>query len=155
MLGKVVRIDGGWGFRGGTYTVVGVLPSSFRLVMPSDSGVATELDLFVPFANDLTAGPRGLYYLRTIGRMRPDTTLEQARQEVHAIGEQIQSEFPEYDATGRARNVVSLKGDAVARAAQRREEILPRTALGASKQQIALQLLMESSCSFSRMRGSK
>ena len=173
-LGKVVRIDGGWGFPGGTYTIVGVLPSSFRLVMPSDAGVATELDLFVPFANDLTAGPRGLYYLRTVGRMRPNATLEQARQEVRAIGEQIQSEFPEYDATGRGFNVVSLKGDAVARArpvilallvgtgflllitcanvanlllaraAQRREEILVRAALGASSQQIALQLLMES-----------
>jgi putative ABC transport system permease protein len=106
--------------------------------------------------------------------MREDTTLEQARQEVRAIGEQIQSEFPEYDATGRGFNAVSLKGDAVARAqpvilallagtgflllitcanvanlllaraAARRDEILVRTALGASGQQIGLQLLMES-----------
>lgn len=174
VLGRAVRIDGGWGFPGGTFTVVGVLPESFRLVLPADAGVATELDVLVPFANDLKAGPRGLYYLRTIGRMRDDVTLEQARAEIRAIGEQIQSEFPEYDATGRGFNVVSLKGDAVARArpvivallvgtgflllitcanvanlllaraAQRREEILVRTALGASSQQIGLQLLMES-----------
>ena len=109
VLGKSVRIDGGWGFPGGTYTVIGVLPDSFRLVMPSDAGVATELDVLVPFTNDLSAAPRGLYYLRTVGRMRPGTTLDQARQEVQAIGRQIQSEFPEYDATGRAFNVVSLK----------------------------------------------
>jgi putative ABC transport system permease protein len=174
VLGKAVRIDGGWGFPGGTFTVIGVLPSSFRLVLPADAGVATTLDVLVPFGGDLKSGPRSLYYLRTVGRLRTDATLEQGREEVRAIGEQIQSEFPEYDATGRGFNVVSLKGDAVARArpvilallvgtgflllitcanvanlllaraAQRREEILVRTALGASSQQIAVQLFMES-----------
>jgi len=174
VLGRSVRVDGGWGFPGGNFTVVGVLPSDFRLVMPSDAGVATDPDVWVPFAGDLAAAPRALYYLRTIGRLRPGATLDEARQEIRAIGEQIQSEFPEYAATGRAFNVVSLKGDAVgrarpvilallagtgflllitcanvanlllARAAQRQEEILLRTALGASRRQITLQLLTES-----------
>ena len=174
VLGRSLRVDGGWEFPGGTYRVVGVLPASFRLVMPSDAGVATDLDVWVPFATDLAAEPRGMYYLRTVGRMRPDTTLEQAREEIHIIGEQIQSEFSEYDVTGRAFNVVSLKGDAIgrarptilalligtgflllitvanvanlllARAAQRREEILLRTALEASGRQIGLQLFTES-----------
>lgn len=174
VLGRSVRIDGGWGFPGGTYTVVGVLPASFRLVMPSDAGVATDPDVYVPFGSNLTAGPRGLYYLRTVGRMRPGTTLEQAREEIRIIGEQVSSEYPDYAVTGRAFNVVSLKGDAIgrarpvilallvgtgflllitvanvanlllARAAQRREEILLRTALGASSRQIGLQLITES-----------
>jgi predicted permease len=174
ILGKRVRIDGGWGFGGGTFTVVGVLPASFRLVLPSDAGVATDPDVWVPFPGTLSDAPRVLYYLRTVGRMRPAATLAEAREEVRAIGEQIQSEFPEYDATGRAFNVVSLKGDAIgrarpvilallagtgflllitcanvanlllARAAQRQEEIVLRTALGASRRQIALQLLTES-----------
>lgn len=49
VLGRRVRIDGGWGFPGGTFSVVGVLPSSFRLVLPSDAGVATDPDVWVPF----------------------------------------------------------------------------------------------------------
>jgi putative ABC transport system permease protein len=174
ILGKSIRIDGGWGFGGGAFTVVGVLPSSFRLVLPSDAGVATDPDVWVPFSGNIADAPRTLYYLRTIGRMRPGATLDETREEIRAIGEQIQSEFSEYAATGRAFNVVSLKGDAVgrtrpvilallvgtgflllitcanvanlllARAAQRQEEILLRTALGASRRQISLQLLTES-----------
>jgi putative ABC transport system permease protein len=174
VLGKSIRIDGGWGFPGGTFTVAGVLPASFRLVLPTDAGVATDPDVWVPFRGNLAAAPRTLYYLRTVGRMRAGANLEEAREEIRAIGEQIQSEFSEYAATGRAFNVVSLKGDAVsrarpvilallvgtgflllitcanvanlllARAAQRQEEILLRTALGASKRQITLQLLIES-----------
>jgi len=174
ILGRNVRIDGGWGFGGGTYTVVGVLPAAFRLVLPEDAGVATDPDVYVPFTGNLAAAPRTLYYLRTIGRMRADATLDEAREEIRAIGEQVQSEFSEYAATGRAFNVVSLKGDAIgrarpvilallagtgflllitcanvanlllARAGEREEEILLRTALGASRRQIALQLLTES-----------
>gem|GEM_PF-6614037 len=106
--------------------------------------------------------------------MRADVSLEQAQEEIRAIGAQIETEFPEYDATGRAFNAVSLKGDAIgraqpvilallvgtgflllitctnvanlllARAATRRDEIRLRTALGASSGQIAWQLLTES-----------
>ena len=31
-------------------------PSTFRLVLPSDAGVATNLDVWVPFGDDLKAG---------------------------------------------------------------------------------------------------
>ena len=68
VLGKSLRIDGGWGFPGGRFTVIEVLPASFRLILPSDAGVASDLDVLIPFGNDLAAKPRGLYYLRTIGR---------------------------------------------------------------------------------------
>lgn len=174
VLGRRIRIDGGWGFRGGEFTVVGVLPESFRLVLPSDAGVATDLDLWVPFKNDLKAGPRSLYYLRTVARLRPGATIARARDEAHAIGERLEAEYPDYSETGRGFNVVSLKGDAVsrtrpvllalvagtlflllvtcanvanlllARAAERQEEMRLRAALGASGGQIALQLLSES-----------
>ena len=71
VLGKSVRIDGGWGFAGGTYTVVGILPASLRLVLPNEAGVATDPDIWVPFGYPLADGPRTLYYLRTIGRISP------------------------------------------------------------------------------------
>ena len=174
VLGRSVRVDGGWGFPGGTFTVVGVLPASFQLVLPSDAGVSTDLDLWVPFARDLKEGSRGLGYLRTVGRVRLDSTFQDARHEIRALGPQLESEFPDYDANGRGFDVVPLKGDAVgaarpailallagtgillliacgnvanlllSRFAERWKEIRVRTALGASRGQIAAQLLTES-----------
>ncbi len=47
--------------RDGIVSCLGVL-STLRLILPSDAGVASDLDVLIPFGNDLAAGPRGLYY---------------------------------------------------------------------------------------------
>ena len=174
VLGRRIRVDGGWGFPGGTFTVVGVMPEGFRLILPPDAGVATELDLWVPFARDLKAGRRGSAYLRTIATLREGSTFADAQRAVGTLGARLESEFPEYDANGRGFDIVPLKRDAIGRArpvilallagtgvlllvtcanvanlllsrfAERRKEIRVRTALGASSSRVASQLLIES-----------
>jgi predicted permease len=173
VLGRTLRLDGGWGFPGGLYAVVGVLPSTFRLVLPADAGVATDLDAFAAFPFDLADAQRGQYFLRTIGRLAAGSSLALAREEVRAIGAELAREHPVYGGTGRALDVVSLHGDSVAtarpvlvallagagvllliaasnvasllfaRTAARRAEAGLRAALGASRARIAGHLLLE------------
>src|SRR6185436_16105286 len=38
VVGRTLRIDGGWGFDGGSFTVIGVAPASLLLALPADAG---------------------------------------------------------------------------------------------------------------------
>lgn len=174
ILGRRLRLDGGWGFDGGLYTVVGIVPRSFELILPSDAGVATNLDLYTPLPFDVAAVERGQYFLRTLGRLAPGVDIDTAAAEIRDIGAAIASEHATYAQGGRAFDAVALKADTIgssrplltalvigvalllliawsnvaslllARALERRQEILMRTALGASERQIAGQLILES-----------
>ena len=48
-------------------TVVGVMPASFRLLMPPDAAVPDDLEAWIPFNRRFTSGPRGQRYLRVVG----------------------------------------------------------------------------------------
>lgn len=174
VLGRTVRIDGGWGFGGGRFTVVGVLPPDFRLVFPADASIPAVPDALIPFAWELAGDSRGTYYLRAVARLAPGAGLEQAREEVVAAGRAITSEHAVYAGQGRSFDLVSLHDDAVAgsrpallallagvglvlvlvcadvaglqlvRVAERGQEIRVRRALGSSAGRIAGRILAES-----------
>jgi putative ABC transport system permease protein len=94
--------------------VVGVMPADFRLLMPPDAAVPDDLQawqLLNPQA--LTRGPRGQQFLRVVGRMKPDVTLDQARREIDGIAKTISKEFTEYGAQGRVFTTVALQADGV------------------------------------------
>jgi len=94
-------------------TVVGVMPKSFRLLLPPDSSVPDDLQAWQPFGSGLTRGPRGQQYLRVVGRMRSGATLADARADITGIATRISAEFTEYGAAGRLFTVVALQQDDV------------------------------------------
>ena len=154
-------------------TVIGVMPASFRLLLPTDSSVPDDLEAFLPFRRGLTESERGQQYLRVVGRLKAGVTLAQGRREIDGIAAQISREFPEYGSAGRRYDTVSLHADGVreirptllalfagvgilllitcvnvagllaARAAARREEISLRIALGAGRLRLFRQCLVE------------
>ena len=56
-------------------TVIGVMPRTFRLLLPPDSSVPDHLQVWHPFWADLERGPREARFLRVVGRMRPGVTI--------------------------------------------------------------------------------
>ena len=154
-------------------TVVGVMPPTFRLLMPPDAAVPDDMQAWILFNRNFTRGPRGQMFLRVVGRMRSGVPLEEARREIDGIAATISREFPDYGNGGRAFTTVGLQADGVrelrqplialfagvaillliacvnvagllvARAAARSHETALRLALGAGRMRLLRQYLVE------------
>jgi len=168
IVGKTATIDGAG------YTIVGVLPESFRWRGEPLAGTASNIDIWMPLSsNPLARSPRTLRFLKPFGRVKPGYSMRQAQDEVAAIGGRLTTEFPaangdmsfagvplESKITGRFRPAVylllatvgfvllmasaNLASLLLARAASRGRELSIRVALGASGGRLLSQLLVES-----------
>ena len=84
VLGSSVTLDGA------PYTVVGVMPVSFRF--PDRSA---ELWLPMAFAPGDLLDTRGNYFLNVVGRLRPGVPIERARADLDRIAARVAAEDPE------------------------------------------------------------
>jgi putative ABC transport system permease protein len=94
IVGRQIRLDGN------LFTVIGVMPAGFENVLASDAG------LWAPLQYDVSLPAQGRewgHHLRTIGRLRAGVRVNEAAQEVNAIGRALLAErHPEtYDPTTR------------------------------------------------------
>ena len=81
VLGRTVNLDGM------PHVVVGVMPSAFQFP-------TRDIDVWIPFRL-VPDDDRANTYLRTVGRLRPGVTLDQARSELRVIAAQLEREHPD------------------------------------------------------------
>ena len=165
VVGRTVEMSGR------PYTIVGVMPASFR-PLPA-SLVGKHAELYRPVAEKHDDNDRASRHLRAIARLKPGVTTAQAQAEIDLLTRRQQAGHPESD-KGRTARVVTLRDDLVrnlrqallvlqgavcfvlliacanlanlllARSAGRRKELAIRSALGAGRFQLARQALTES-----------
>jgi putative ABC transport system permease protein len=85
---------------GELYTVIGVLPSSYR--HPEWRGLPKEPEIWFPFALNPDPKQRRGDFLAVMARLRPGVSVQQARNEMATLSEQLAGEYPAANGAWRA-----------------------------------------------------
>ena len=108
IVGRAIQVDGVG------YTVVGILPASFRLALPAEAFLVTDAELWTPLQFDYaTAPPRNYTFFTVFGRLKPGVTFAQAQADMDGIAMQFRKEFPEHTGTQVRIRAVPLQEDVV------------------------------------------
>jgi putative ABC transport system permease protein len=108
ILGHSIALDGIG------YTVIGVLPRDFRLLLPAEAFEIVDADLWVPLQFDYSVPlPRNLTFFTVIGRLKPGVSFAQAQGDMNRIAGQFRQEFSEHKSANTRIRVVPLHEDIV------------------------------------------
>src|SRR5690349_19191795 len=80
IVGRQITLDDN------SYIVIGVMPSAFENVL------SPSADLWAPLQYDMSLGTAWGHHLRTVGRLRPGVSLQQATAEIDALGHEVLNE---------------------------------------------------------------
>ncbi len=83
VLGRTIQMDG-WGSE-----VVGVLPRDFRIYLPADAGMPTNIDAWGVLPTNITDFARDAAWLTVVARMADGVSLEQAQQEMNGVAARL------------------------------------------------------------------
>jgi putative ABC transport system permease protein len=168
VIGKTIQMDG-WGS-----VVVGVLPQDFRVYLPADAAMPTNVDAWGVLPSNIGEFARDAPWLTVVARLRDGVTLAQAQQEMDQMAARLRQAH-QYHATQNLQIVVNgMHADVVeharpallalfgavgfvlliacanvanlllVRASGRGREIAVRAAIGSGRGRIIMQMLIES-----------
>ncbi|HEX9581322.1 MAG TPA: ABC transporter permease, partial [Gemmatimonadales bacterium] len=168
VIGRTIMMDG-WGS-----VVVGVLPPDFRIYLPADAAMPTNIDAWGVMPSNIGDFARDAPWLTVVARLRDGATLEQAQQDMDRMAARLR-EVHQFHATQNMQIVVTgMHRDVVAharpallallgavafvlliacanianlllvRASGREREIAVRAAIGSGRGRIIGQMLTES-----------
>jgi predicted permease len=161
VIGKVVRLDGV------PYTVIGVMPGSFRFPL------SVQHAIYTPLHNPQWAKSRGSHWLRSVGLLNPGVSRAQGEADLTRVLADLGRQFPDTDGgrrgsllplstevTGKTGGplktllfavlallsiaCVNVAGLLLARAVKREREVALRAAVGAGRARLIRQMMTES-----------
>ena len=168
VIGRTIQMDG-WGS-----VVVGVLPPTFRIYLPADAAMPTNVDAWGVLPRNISDFARDGAWLTVVTRLRDGVTLEQAQHEMDAVATRLREVHPFHKSQNMQIRVNGLHRDVVnharpallallgavgfvlliacanianlllVRATERGREIAVRAAVGSGRGRIIAQMLVES-----------
>lgn len=108
LVGRGIELDGN------TFTVVGILPRGFRLLLPEEAFLVKHSDVWVPLQTNYdNLPPRNWTSLTVLGRLKDDVTLARAQAEMDQIAEELRAYYPAHAGSGMHIRLVPFRQDVV------------------------------------------